>query len=115
MKETTRRKEDREHNELVTGRNQLGNLVALRDRLDYAVERGATKSHTYPTTCEASASLPFIPRLTTRRKHRAARIKAIGNGQYPPTAFIMSKWGFELLQNLGSHTITHESEAANGR
>ena len=51
-------------------------------------------------TCEASASLPFIPRLTTRRKYRAARVKAIGNGQYPPTAFIMAEWGFEFLQLL---------------
>ena len=51
-------------------------------------------------TCEASASLPFIPRLTTRRKYRVARVKAIGNGQYPPTAFIMAEWGFEFLQLL---------------
>lgn len=146
----------------------------LRDRLDYAVERGATKSHDFPAprvnslcggsgawqqiqanpdltpyekremtstggalnpdweewlmfwpigwtdldtpnhrlvwyhptfdpaavTCEASASLPFIPRLTTRRKYRVARVKAIGNGQYPPTAFIMAEWGFEFLQLL---------------
>ena len=51
-------------------------------------------------TCEASASLPFIPRLTTRRKYRVARVKAIGNGQYPPTALIMAEWGFEFLQLL---------------
>ena len=49
-------------------------------------------------TCEASASLPFIPRLTTRRKFRVARVKEIGNGQYPPTAFIAAEWGFCLLQ-----------------
>lgn len=48
-------------------------------------------------TCEASAALPFIPRLTTRRKHRVARVKEIGNGQYPPTAFLAQEWGFALL------------------
>ena len=144
----------------------------LRDRLDYAVERGATKSNTFPTprtnsmcggsgswaqiqqnpdltpeekrgmtstrgslnpdweewlmftpigwtdldtpnhrllwlhptfdpaatTSAASAALPYIPRLTTRRKYRVARVKGLGNMQYPPTAFIMSAWGFAFLQ-----------------
>lgn len=153
-----------------------GNAGDLRDRLDYAVGRGATKSNTYPTpgcktmggasgsfaklhklvengtiteeerrnmasgnsgslnpdweewlmctpvgwtdldtpnhrllwlhptfdpaatTCAASAALPYIPRLTTRRKYRVARVKGIGNMQYPPTAFIMAAWGFAFLQ-----------------
>ena len=38
-----------------------------------------------------------IPRITNRRDNRPARVKAIGNGQYPPTAFIMAEWGFGLL------------------
>lgn len=50
------------------------------------------------TTCAASANLPYIPRLTTRRKYRVARVKGIGNMQYPPTAFIMAAWGFAFLQ-----------------
>jgi hypothetical protein len=50
--------------------------------------------------CEECASLPFVPRLTTRRKYRVNRVKAIGNGQYPPTAFVMAEWGSELLQLL---------------
>ena len=46
---------------------------------------------------DADSILPYIPRLTSRRKHRAARVMSIGNMQYPPTAYIMFEWGREIL------------------
>ena len=55
-------------------------------------------------TCAESACLPYIPRLTTRRKYRNARVKGIGNMQYPPTAFIMAAWGFAFLSAQKEHT-----------
>lgn len=41
-----------------------------------------------------------LPRLTTRRQHRAHRVKAIGNGQYPATAWAAFEWGFAVLSAM---------------
>ena len=45
----------------------------------------------------APDSAEYVPRLTTRRKNCANRIKAIGNGQYPATAFVAFYWGLCVL------------------
>ena len=42
----------------------------------------------------------LIPRVTLRRADRCARLRAIGNGQFPPTACVMSEWGFAMLDAL---------------
>lgn len=39
----------------------------------------------------------YVPRVTPRRQYRAPRLRAIGNGQFPPTACVMAEWGFALL------------------
>ena len=152
-----------------------GKAGTFRDRLDYAIERGETKSHQFPTIgCKtmggasgsfaklqqlaadgvitederrnmasgnggrlnpdwvewlmcwpvgwtdietptdrlawlhpshdpadlAPDSAEYVPRLTTRRKNCANRIKAIGNGQYPATAFVAFAWGLAVLSEI---------------
>lgn len=54
---------------------------------------------------EDPADLPptmpgYVPRTTMRRKHRPARIRAIGNGQVPQCAAAAFRMGLDLL-NLG--------------
>lgn len=39
-----------------------------------------------------------IPRVTNRRDNRPARVKEIGNGQFPLTAAVAFHWGFCVLQ-----------------
>lgn len=39
----------------------------------------------------------YVPRTTTRRKHRPARIRAIGNGQVPQCASAAFRMGLALL------------------
>ena len=111
-----------------------------RDRLDYAVERGRTKTATYPTPrckdmCGARLNPDWvewlmawpvgwtdtevpndglhwldpsidpadfegeanIPRVTNRRDSRAARVKALGNGQFPLAASVAFCWGLQVL------------------
>lgn len=41
-----------------------------------------------------------IPRITNRRDNRPARVKAIGNGQFPLTAAVAFHWGLCVLQLL---------------
>ena len=46
------------------------------------------------------ADLGVIPRVTNRRDNRPARIKALGNGQFPLSAAVAFHWGFALLQSF---------------
>ena len=39
-----------------------------------------------------------IPRITNRRDNRPARVKEIGNGQFPPTAAAAFHWGLCVLE-----------------
>lgn len=39
-----------------------------------------------------------IPRITTRKNGRTARLKAIGNGQVPLCAAVMFEWGMMVLK-----------------
>ena len=39
-----------------------------------------------------------IPRITNRRDNRPARIKALGNGQFPLSAAVAFHWGFCVLE-----------------
>jgi hypothetical protein len=39
-----------------------------------------------------------IPRITNRRDNRPARVKEIGNGQFPLTAAAAFHWGLCVLQ-----------------
>lgn len=39
-----------------------------------------------------------IPRVTNRRDNRPARVKEIGNGQFPLTAAVAFHWGLCVLQ-----------------
>ena len=159
----------------ATDHKGAGKTGTPRDRLDYAIERGETKSHMYPTPnidsmCGGSGSYAQImqnpnltdeekrsmasgnagqlnpdwvewlmfwpvgwsdietpngelvwlhptfdpadrerfrlPRLTVRRQHRANRVKAIGNGQYPATAWAAFEWGFAVLQMFERKELT---------
>ena len=40
----------------------------------------------------------YIPRITTRKKHRAPRIETLGNGQVPLCAAVAFVWGFEIMR-----------------
>lgn len=40
----------------------------------------------------------YIPRITTRKKHRAHRIETLGNGQVPLCAAVAFVFGFEILR-----------------
>lgn len=41
-----------------------------------------------------------IPRITSRRDNRPARVMEIGNGQFPLTCVVAFEWGFQLLTNF---------------
>ena len=42
----------------------------------------------------------YIPRITTRKKHRVKRIETLGNGQVPLCAAVAFVWCFEILRGL---------------
>ena len=156
----------------ATDHKGAGKTGTYRDRLDFAIERGQTKSHSYPTPnvdsmCGGSGayaqimanqnlsdeekrnmasgnggrlnpdwvewlmfmpigwtdikvpndrlvwlhpshdpadlapdSAEYVPRLTTRRKNCARRIKGIGNAQYSATAFVAFAWGLVMLDEI---------------
>lgn len=44
----------------------------------------------------------YLPRITSRRTNRVARIKAIGNGQAPLCAAYAAEWAFAFLESLPS-------------
>ena len=46
-----------------------------------------------------------IPRVTNRRDNRPARVKALGNGQFPLSAAVAFHWGFALLQSFERSAI----------